>query len=287
MSPDTTIGKPLLYQGQTAQVFTSVGDTRTLRADNQNDPGQKAQAGDILFINNNDGGVTVLQVLENGQSNVILKEEPNKTDSTSFVDKLRSFANTANTMVAAAIETLRNRPEVINASSAEQAIKEILPDSSIRTNQIMAEGGWQPHTAGTSPSDAISTGGTPPPAQFRSVSPLAIGSDAEVPLPNPIDRSDRDGIPVATPPSASAPLPSGTSGKIGQSSLGQWASEISVASQATGIAPEVIGAQMWAESRGRQSTNTVNGDGTHDIGLMQIGQERWTRDIAPPIIHLR
>ena len=56
--------------------------------------------------------------------------------------------------------------------------------------------------------------------------------------------------------------------------LEQHRGDILKAYHATGIPPEIIGAQMWHESRGNQNCSSRNSDGTSDIGLMQIGQER-------------
>lgn len=63
--------------------------------------------------------------------------------------------------------------------------------------------------------------------------------------------------------------------------VGQWNEQIAAASKASGLDPNLIGAQIWAESRGNMNTHTQNVDGTTDHGLMQIGQERWNRDIVP------
>lgn len=63
--------------------------------------------------------------------------------------------------------------------------------------------------------------------------------------------------------------------------VGKWNKEIAAASKATGLDPNQIGAQIWAESRGNLNTHTQNVDGTIDHGLIQIGQERWMRDIVP------
>jgi len=65
--------------------------------------------------------------------------------------------------------------------------------------------------------------------------------------------------------------------------IAKWNKEITAASKATGLPPEQIAAQMWAESRGRLDTHTRNMDGTTDHGLVQIGQERWGRDIVPKL----
>jgi len=63
--------------------------------------------------------------------------------------------------------------------------------------------------------------------------------------------------------------------------VGKWNKEIAAASKATGLDPDQIGAQIWAESRGNLNTTTRNVDGTNDHGLIQIGKERWLRDIVP------
>lgn len=63
--------------------------------------------------------------------------------------------------------------------------------------------------------------------------------------------------------------------------LKPWTKGINDASYISGLDPNLIGGQMWAESRGRPDTVTTNIDGTSDVGLMQISQERWLRDILP------
>lgn len=63
--------------------------------------------------------------------------------------------------------------------------------------------------------------------------------------------------------------------------VGKWNKEIAAASKATGLDPNQLGAQIWAESRGNLNTHTQNVDGTIDHGLIQIGKERWLRDIVP------
>ena len=63
--------------------------------------------------------------------------------------------------------------------------------------------------------------------------------------------------------------------------IGQHADAIKAAAQASGLDPNLIGGVMWAESRGNQSTTTKNVDGTQDVGLMQISNERWQKDVIP------
>lgn len=65
--------------------------------------------------------------------------------------------------------------------------------------------------------------------------------------------------------------------------LAKWEGGINVASKITGLDPSLIGGQMWAESRGNPNSNSKNADGTTDLGLMQISQERWERDIVPTL----
>lgn len=65
--------------------------------------------------------------------------------------------------------------------------------------------------------------------------------------------------------------------------LAQWNKEIATASAISGLDPNKIGAHIWAESRGRADTITTNVDGTKDRGLIQIGQERWNRDVVPKL----
>lgn len=77
----------------------------------------------------------------------------------------------------------------------------------------------------------------------------------------------------------------GPSGAIATSTPGltQWNEEILAASSISGLAPNKIGAHIWAESRGRADTTTTNVDGTKDKGLIQMGQERWNRDVVPKL----
>ncbi|GIZ52073.1 transglycosylase SLT domain-containing protein [Noviherbaspirillum aridicola] len=63
--------------------------------------------------------------------------------------------------------------------------------------------------------------------------------------------------------------------------LTPWKKGIDDAAYISGIDPNLIGGQVWAESRGRPNTVTTNIDGTSDVGLMQISQERWLNDIVP------
>lgn len=100
---------------------------------------------------------------------------------------------------------------------------------------------------------------------------------------------------AAPPPAAGineAPsAPQGTTKKGGLSDrakhanpeVGKWNNEIAAAAHATGLDPDLIGAQIWAESRGNLDTHTRNVDGTIDHGLIQIGAERWRRDIVPKL----
>jgi len=45
----------------------------------------------------------------------------------------------------------------------------------------------------------------------------------------------------------------------------------------------MIGGQVWAESRGNPNDPSTNADGTTDLGLMQISNERWQSDICPKL----
>lgn len=86
----------------------------------------------------------------------------------------------------------------------------------------------------------------------------------------------------APPTSNFAANPNGSNFNAGPNEkLQQWGGAISNASEISGIDPNVIGGQVWAESRGDPNTSTTNADGTNDKGLMQISQERWERDILP------
>jgi hypothetical protein len=104
----------------------------------------------------------------------------------------------------------------------------------------------------------------------------------------------RTEAPAQSPPAASPPVTAGPGQAIGPSgpvslknfptagdnvhfknpAIERYRDDILRAYHATGIPPEIIGAQMWHESRGNMSVGTTNSDGTRDIGLMQIGQAR-------------
>jgi hypothetical protein len=61
-----------------------------------------------------------------------------------------------------------------------------------------------------------------------------------------------------------------------------WESGIEKASNISGLNPNIIGGQVWAESRGNPNTTSPNPDGkTTDVGLMQISQSRWEHDVCP------
>lgn len=65
------------------------------------------------------------------------------------------------------------------------------------------------------------------------------------------------------------------------SSLAQWGHMVEAAAKASGVPAPILAGQIWAESRGRGHTDTQNPDGkTRDVGVMQIGQERWQRDVV-------
>jgi hypothetical protein len=60
--------------------------------------------------------------------------------------------------------------------------------------------------------------------------------------------------------------------------LAPYADDIAEASRQTGLDPGMIGAMIHAESRGNQGTSTTNGDGSNDVGLMQISRGRLGKD---------
>lgn len=61
----------------------------------------------------------------------------------------------------------------------------------------------------------------------------------------------------------------------------QWNDGIMAASKISGIPPQIIAGQVWCESRGNPAEKSTNIDGTSDVGLMQISQDRWEHDILP------
>jgi len=66
--------------------------------------------------------------------------------------------------------------------------------------------------------------------------------------------------------------------------LAEHKGSIDKAASISGLDPNLIGAQVWAESRGDKGTKSTNkGDGHTDTGLMQISQERWENEIAPDL----
>lgn len=67
--------------------------------------------------------------------------------------------------------------------------------------------------------------------------------------------------------------------------IDKWSTQIDTAAKLTGLDPNLIGGQMWAESRGDAGPdiNSRNIDGTTDLSLMQISQERWEHDILPTL----
>jgi hypothetical protein len=67
------------------------------------------------------------------------------------------------------------------------------------------------------------------------------------------------------------------------SAIGQWTPDIDKAASLTGLDPNLIGGQMWAESRGNAGSKSTNIDGTSDLSLMQIGQKRWENDVLPTL----
>ena len=81
---------------------------------------------------------------------------------------------------------------------------------------------------------------------------------------------------VPTPSSSSARFNAGPNGGIGK-----WSDAIKAASDASGLDPHLIGGIMWAESRGNPNDPSKNSDGTTDLGLMQISNERWKREVSP------
>jgi len=65
--------------------------------------------------------------------------------------------------------------------------------------------------------------------------------------------------------------------------IAKWSKQIGTAASVSGLDPNLIAAQTWAESRGNPNDPSRNADGTTDKGLIQIGQERWERDIVPTL----
>jgi hypothetical protein len=157
-----------------------------------------------------------------------------------------------------------------NTQDIEQLLSELL--QAIR--QMLAQGGGDPDD-----------GGSPP---VRTASP-GPGGDGAAPFDGDVSGATGAG-PGMAPAAASSTRLNNTSGNaasnIGANSkLGQWGSDINTAANLTRIDPNVIGAQMWAESRGDNGPdqNSTNMDGTTDRGLMQISNERWRNDVLPTL----
>ncbi len=77
--------------------------------------------------------------------------------------------------------------------------------------------------------------------------------------------------------------PTGSNSLIAKSIAGNpelepYADFIAEAARQTGIDPMIIGGMIHAESRGNPATSTTNGDGSNDVGLMQISQGRLGKD---------
>lgn len=65
--------------------------------------------------------------------------------------------------------------------------------------------------------------------------------------------------------------------------IDRWENDINLAARLTGLDGNLIGGQMWAESRGNPKEWSKNSDGTPDLSLMQIGQRRWEKDVLPTL----
>lgn len=89
--------------------------------------------------------------------------------------------------------------------------------------------------------------------------------------------------PVGGP--SAVPHSSGTYNSGHNPQIDKWSSQINTAAKLTGLDPNLIGGQMWAESRGEAGSgiNSKNIDGTTDLSLMQISQERWEHDVLPTL----
>jgi len=98
------------------------------------------------------------------------------------------------------------------------------------------------------------------------------------------DSEGPGGANPAGPPSGASLGEGGDFNAGPNDALAPYAQDISNASKITGIDPNTLGAQVWAESRGDPSTTSPNSDGiTTDVGLMQISPERWQNDVLPNV----
>lgn len=66
-------------------------------------------------------------------------------------------------------------------------------------------------------------------------------------------------------------------------SMKPWNDAIVTAADLSGMDAEVIAGQVWHESRGNPNERGDNSDGSTDLGLMQIGQKRWEKDVLPTV----
>ncbi|WP_147426730.1 hypothetical protein [Trinickia fusca] len=97
----------------------------------------------------------------------------------------------------------------------------------------------------------------------------------------PADSNPDDTTPVGGPTGKNT----GTYNAGHNPQIDKWSNQIDKASKLTGLDPNLIGGQMWAESRGDSGSdiNSKNIDGTTDLSLMQISQERWEHDVLPTL----
>jgi soluble lytic murein transglycosylase-like protein len=107
--------------------------------------------------------------------------------------------------------------------------------------------------------------------------PSASGNNRRPVQANPTATEAPSGQPApgATGPAAAA-RGSSVPSRSGEPDLDRWDAQIQAAAESTGLPPNYIKGTIWAESRGKPETETVNGGNGHiDKGLMQISDHTY------------
>ncbi|RJE89498.1 transglycosylase SLT domain-containing protein [Paracoccus onubensis] len=106
----------------------------------------------------------------------------------------------------------------------------------------------------------------------------SMGSDAPSAPDMTAPEPQADQFPVKTNSEAEPGDGKGQSGAMPEltGKLAQYQDEIRIASEATGVPPELLAAVIWDESKGIASAATTNGEnGLTDSGLMQVNPETF------------
>lgn len=121
-------------------------------------------------------------------------------------------------------------------------------------------------------------GANPAPSYLRPAQTFADNPSAELPG-GPAKVNGASGLSTSTINPDNLP---DTLNTAGNPVLEQSKQYLEQAAAATGINVNILAAQTMRENSGKcdqYATNNI--DGTHDIGAMQISQERWDRDVCP------